>query len=104
VEPWEQWEQPSGGQPDDYFIVKTWHGALAVVSAQEARTIEDALDQVPWPRWIAFRDFSGARVRVRARDIVWIEEATAQQRAFQRTFNRARKAEKKADGWEDETP
>jgi len=94
-EPWEQPEQPSGVPQDFWVVAAAW--GQAYVSAEAAQAIEAALDQEPMPRWVTFRDLAGARSRIRPREIVCITERTAAQRAYVRAFNRARKAEEKAE-------
>ncbi len=99
---------PGGGGGDeascgDFFEVSGLFGQLYVTAAV-ARDIERQLD-ARWPaRWVTFRDRSGSRVRLRAQDVRAIVESTAQQRAADRLFARARAIEAMADRppWEDE--
>ena len=44
---------------DDFFEIECRYDSFAV-SQQTAVEIEERLDQRPPPRWIAFRDLSGA--------------------------------------------
>src|SRR5437762_1291866 len=99
MEPWEK--AADTGTPEDYWVLITTWGR-GYVSAETARAIEMALDQVPMPRWITLTDLAGSRTRVRTRDIVIVGECTAASRVRDRAFGRARKAEKKADGWNDD--
>ena len=88
---------------DDFFEIECRYDSFAV-SQQTAVEIEERLDQRPPPRWIAFRDLSGARHRILAGHITRISESTARQRAANREFNRARRLEDKKDRrpWEDD--
>ena len=87
---------------DDFFEIETSNGWFAV-SCATALDVERSLDQRPTPRWIEFRDLSGARHRLLARLISRISENTAAQRASDRQFHRARRLEEKQDRrpWED---
>jgi hypothetical protein len=92
-------EQP--GLPVDYFLVATSDEAW-YVSREMAQGLEAALGETPTPRWVTFVDLTGARVRLRARLIWYVEQSTAEQRAKGRALYRARQAEKKAEsGWDD---
>jgi hypothetical protein len=86
----------------DYFVVcgelNTW-----VVSTEMARHIEACLDRVPPPKWVTFVELSGARIRVRTREIECIAQSTAEQRAAERAFNRKLRQEHKADrSWDED--
>ncbi len=88
--------------PVDYFLVVTqiewWH-----VSRDMAQAIEASLSESPVPVWVMFVDLTGARVRVRARRIECIYQCTAEQRALARAFDRARRAERKAEkDWDED--
>ena len=88
--------------PGDYFVVGTqsqdWY-----VSRDMARFVEACLDQVPVPRWIAFVDLTGARVRLRARLVLSVCQCTAEQRAQARAFGRAQRREEKAErDWDED--
>jgi hypothetical protein len=99
----ERFESP--GQPElpvDYFLVaagfEEWY-----VSREMAQAIEATLNQTPTPRWVTFVDFTGARVRVRTRLVQYIRQCTAEQRAMARAFDRARRAEGKAEpDWDED--
>jgi hypothetical protein len=60
--------RPAAG---DYFVVAadccTW-----CVSTTMARSIEQSLDGRPRPKWVTFVDLTGARIRLRARQIEYI--------------------------------
>lgn len=49
------------------------------------------------PRWIIFRDLAGSEIRVRPRKLVGVYESTAEQRARERAFMRARHLEARRD-------
>ncbi|MGH7518800.1 MAG: hypothetical protein ACREOC_15270 [Gemmatimonadales bacterium] len=86
----------------DYFVVSgdccTWY-----VSTTMARVIEQSLDGRARPKWVTFVDLTGARIRLRARQIEYIGQCTAEQRAAERAFFRSLNQERKADrSWEDD--
>ena len=78
--------------PDDYFVVLA-SDAYWYVSARMARYIESRLDRFPRPRWIAFVDVFGARVRVRSDLVEAVHQSYRDQRAASRAFRDARQAE-----------
>jgi hypothetical protein len=88
---------------DDFYVVEKRYGSFAV-SRQTAVEIERVLDQSPPPRWVVFRDLNGSRHRVLVEHISRISESTAEQRAADRAFDRARRLEDKRDRrpWEDD--
>jgi hypothetical protein len=98
-EPFDDEEVPYG----DFVVVSGTFGYVSVTHA-EARRIERALDALRPPRWIAFRDRVGSRIRVRAGEIRALTESTAAQRAADRRLDRARRLEEQADrrAWEDD--
>lgn len=81
----------------DHFVVSaksaTWY-----VSTEMARHIEACLEVEHHQAWISFVDLSGARVRLRSLEVEYVAQSTAGQRAaeraFHRTLNRERKAER----------
>jgi hypothetical protein len=87
----------------DFVVVSGTFGAV-FVSLDEARRIERALDALRPPRWIAFRDRAGSRIRVRTGEIRAFAESTAEQRAVDRRLDRARRLEELGARrpWEDE--
>lgn len=96
--------EPEAVRPDagDYFIVSadssTWY-----VSTEMARFIEAVLDAEPRTRWVKFVDLSGSRVRLDSRQIEYICQSTAEQRALDREFSRSLTRERKADrSWDEE--
>src|SRR6266545_5557348 len=95
---------PEAVEPDagDYFIVSgecgTWY-----VSTEIARFIESILDARPRARWVKFVDLAGSRVRLRSRQIDYICQSSAEQRASHRAHSRALSRERKADRtWEED--
>ena len=82
--------------PVDYFLIVT-QLELWYISRDMAQAIEASLSESPVPEWVVFVDLTGARVLVRARRIECIYQCTAEQRALARAFDRARRAERKAE-------
>jgi hypothetical protein len=80
----------------DHFVVsarsETWY-----VSTEMARHIEACLDVEHRQAWISFVDLSGARVRLRSRELEYLAQSTADQRAAERAFHRALSRERKAE-------
>src|SRR5919108_5526123 len=89
-------QPPEPEREDDFFEIETDQDLFAV-SRETAVEVERRLDQLPPPRWIAFRDLTGARHRVLAARVYRVSECTASQRAARRAFYRARRLEDKAD-------
>ena len=96
--------QEGAAKPEagDYFVVCTdcctWQ-----VSTEMARFIEACLDAESCPKWVKFVDLTGARVRLRTRLIESIGQSTADQRASERAFHRTLNQERKADrSWDDD--
>jgi uncharacterized protein YecT (DUF1311 family) len=87
----------------DFYVVAGAFGSVSV-TAHTACAIEAALDANQPVPWIAFRDRSGSRIRVRACDVRSVCESTAAQRAYDRRMERARELEERADRnqWEDD--
>ena len=80
----------------DFFVVAGEFG-VACVTAETATQIEAVLDRETVPKWIVFDDRAGSRLRVRTRHIRSIGESTAEQRAADRRFERARRREEQED-------
>jgi hypothetical protein len=93
--------EPEG--TDNYYLIETSHDTFAV-SRQVADAVARQLMQRPAPRWIVFRDLSTAFHRILAATVYAFSESTAEQRAANRAFWRARRLEAKADSrpWEDD--
>ena len=81
-------EAPLRDGAGDHFIVAA-QMATFVISTVMARAVEAALDRWPRPTWVTFVDLSGSRVRLRAQDIRFIVQSTAEQRAFDRRLRQA---------------
>jgi hypothetical protein len=96
-------QPPEPGRENDFYEIESQYDLYAV-SRETAADVERRLDQLPPPRWVVFRDLSGARHRVLASTIYRISESTAAQRAAGRAFHRARRLEEKADRrpWEED--
>jgi hypothetical protein len=96
-EPQEEAARPAAG---DYFVVGGDCGVWYVSPAM-ARTIDARLGAIPQPRWITFVDLTGARIRLRTRQIDYLCQCTADQRSAERAFFRSLNQERKADrSWE----
>lgn len=95
------WFEEAPGALGDYWIVAGEFGVV-YVRPETARYIESVLDRVWAPRWLAFRDRVGSRIRVRTRQIRVVAECSAAQRAMDRRLDRARQHEEEKDGrqWE----
>jgi len=89
-------DPPEPESQDDYFEIDCRFDAFAA-SRATASELERRLDELPPPRWIVFRDLTGARHRIRAGHVQCISECTAAQRAARREFSRARRLEDKQD-------
>jgi hypothetical protein len=80
----------------DHFVVsarsETWY-----VSTEMARHIEACLDVEHRQVWISFVDLSGARVRLRSRELEYLAQSTADQRAAERASHRRLSQERKAE-------
>ena len=88
--------------PGTYFCVAARCGTWYVSTAM-ARHLEACLDAEPRPAWLRFVDLTGARVRVRARDVEYLNQSTPEQRALEREFSRAQNRERKADrNWDED--
>ena len=96
-------DPPEPESERDFFEIETHYDYFAV-SRETAAEVERRLDQLPPPRWIAFRDLAGAWHRVVTAHVYRVSESTAAQRAARRAFYRARRQEDKADRrpWEDD--
>jgi hypothetical protein len=98
----EYFEESPEEEYGDFFVVagENFWGA---VTREEVERIEALLDQRKVPKWIVFHDRSGSRYRVRARLIRSIVESTAEQRASDRRYEKAREREEKKDRrpWDD---
>lgn len=86
-------------EPGEYFEV---HGFFNwwVVSAAMAAHIERQLSRFRTPGWIVFVTLHGARVRVRASTILSVAQASPEQRAGLRAFEKALDDERD-DPWAD---
>jgi hypothetical protein len=96
-------DPPEPEQHGDFFQIETRFDSFAV-SREVAVDVGRRLDQLPPPRWVSFRDLSGAWHRIVAESVYRISESTAAQRAANREFYRARRLEEKADRrpWEED--
>jgi hypothetical protein len=87
----------------DFVVVSGSFGSVCVTH-DTARDIVRLLDRRPAPKWVAFRDRVGSRIRLRTREIRAFAESTAAQRASDRRLERARRAEEESDrrSWEED--
>lgn len=79
----------------DHFVVsarsETWY-----VSTEMARHLERCLED-PRIDWVSFVDLKGSRVRLRTREVEYLAQSTAEQRVAERAFHRTMNQERKAD-------
>ena len=54
------------------------------VSAVMGEHVERQVNRWPRPRWITFVDLAGARIRLRASEVVGFEQSSPETRAWQR--------------------
>lgn len=96
-------QPPEPERPDDYYEIEWKYERFAVTKAV-ALDIVRRLAEDPPPRWINFRDLTGAQHRIVASKISRISECTVAQRAADRHFRRARREEDRRDRrpWEDD--
>jgi hypothetical protein len=80
----------------DYWEVACQYSTYYVDAATAARILR-TLDRLIPPRWIAFADVTGGRVRVRAAKVECVSECTALQREANRAFHKARREEDRED-------
>ena len=87
----------------DYFAVCGLFGWFAV-TAEVADHLTGEVEKRWRRRWVVFEDLFGSAVRVRVRDIHYIEECTVEQRKRQRALHAALAAERKEDRpfWDDD--
>ena len=90
-------------QDGDFWVVYGDTG-IFYVSPETASRVGRTLERWLIPRWVTFVDITGARVRIRGREVRSIYESTELQRTRDRSFHRARRLEEKADRrpWEEE--
>lgn len=97
-------EEPEERPPaEEYYIVVSDVGYFFVTRETAQRIAQELARRRP-PRWITFEDIVGSEIRVRPSKLDAVFESTAEQRARERAFNRARKQEEQRDRrlWEDE--
>lgn len=80
----------------DHFVVSA-KSASFFVSTEMAAHIEACLDARKPSKWIRFVDICGSRVRIHRREIEYLFQSTAEQRAAYRKYDRAMKAERRTD-------
>lgn len=72
----------------DYWGVRT-SNAFFFVSAETAAHLMVQLHRRWRPRWLVFRDLSGALITIRSRSVEFIGESSAEQRAYDRALMKA---------------
>lgn len=87
---------PPKEPPDSYAVIELDAMSIPVYGWMGAR-VSAQLQRVWTPRWIAFRDISGAPYLVRAQSIRAVLGSTPQTRALVRAFYRARDRERELD-------
>jgi hypothetical protein len=90
-------EEPEERPPEEEFYIVAGDAGYFYVTRDTAQRIAQELARHRPPRWIVFRDLAGSEIRVRPRKLDVVCESTAEQRARDRAFNRARKAEDQQD-------
>jgi len=97
-------EEPEERQLDEEFYIVAGDECYFFVSRDTAQRIARELARRRPPRWIVFRDLTGSEIRVRPSKLDVVCESTAEQRARERAFGRARTEEARRDRplWEDE--
>lgn len=85
--------------PDDtdYWWIETRECGY-YVSSRTARVIERQLQREPMPRWIVFRDVTGAKHRILAACVWSVSEFTKELRTARRAFLRRLQREQEDDG------
>lgn len=81
----------------DFFYVATQDWSYTV-SREMARHVERELAR-PLSRWITFVDIAGARVRLRSRMILALEQSSPETRDAWRQFRAERGREEESPGW-----
>ena len=71
----------------NYFLVCAECGHWSV-SAAMARAIEQQLNRWLVPRWVTFVDVTGARIRIRTRDVRSVSQCYVEHRSAERTLRR----------------
>jgi hypothetical protein len=89
--------EPEERPPEEDFYIVSGDAGYFVVARETAQRIAQELASRRPPRWIVFRDISGSEIRVRPCKLDVVCESTAEQRARDRAFGRARKAEDERD-------
>lgn len=89
------------GPPEEFFVVLAGRFGVLVSPETAAEVMRKVTRRFP-PRWLAFVDLDGSRVRVRTSLVGQVVESTALQRQRQREFERARMLEATADSDEEE--
>ena len=96
--------EPEERPPDEEYYIVGGEAGYFCVARETAQRIARLLEHHRPPCWIVFRDLSGSEVRVRTCKLDTVCESTAEQRARDRAFIRARKMEAQQDRrpWEED--
>lgn len=92
---------PDPAPPEQYYLIETLSEFIPVPAAEGER-VRAAVQRFWPPRWVAFRDISGAPYTIRTAMVRSVRRSTAESRARVRAFYRARDREAEPDG--DATP
>jgi hypothetical protein len=90
-------DEPEERPPEEEFYIVSGDAGYFLVPSDTAQRIAEELARRRPPRWIIFRDLVGSEIRVRPSKLDLVCESTAEQRARERAFTRARKAEDQQD-------
>jgi hypothetical protein len=72
--------------PEDYWLVYRQEGGGWAVTPETAEYVARMLDRRVPPKWVTFKDVTGAVVRVRIRTITALEEFSSDQRVRAQAF------------------
>lgn len=85
---------------DSYAVIEIGESFIPVYAWMAARVVAQ-LQRFWTPRWITFRDITGAVFTVRSKDIRSVASSSPKTRAMARAFYRARAQEQEEDpSWE----
>ena len=87
---------PPRAPTDAYAVIET-HREFIPVYAWMGERVARQLRRLWAPRWITFRDVTGAEYTMRAKDIRAVSTSSPKTRAMARAFHRARQREQDED-------
>jgi hypothetical protein len=96
--------EPEERPPNEEYYIVAGEAGCFFVTRETAQRIATELARRRPPRWLVFRDLAGSEIRVRPGRLDVVCECTAEQRARERAFYRARKQEQERDRrpWEED--